>query len=212
MSAGYWPISPVLNLPLEIHDLIASHLPAQVRPAVLLSFALTNSRLHHLLLPILYTKVIIKNEEMALAALQSVLDHKEFSVRELRILIGVKKTTPTSGEQRKRQILLKLHEIIKAGRLPHMHTFELTFLCTVGSIPIEDYNMFVINQKKYLSDLFWEDLRNNCPQIRSLFLHGITSVKGNPWIENLALPKSKVSCLHVSLLQTLKELLFAAFA
>lgn len=187
-----WPISQIHSLAPEIHDLIASHLPIQIRPAVLLSFALTNSRLCHMLLPVLYSKVIIKTEEAMHTVLQRVIEDKEnqvgLFVRELYILIDIN-SIATSEDLGREPVLFRFHRIIKAEHLPYMHTLGITF-CVASSLGFtKSYNKLEI-ERKCLSNLFWEDLKNNCPQIRALFLHGITNVEGNSLIENSGLNKS----------------------
>lgn len=79
---------PILMLPPELLPLITSHIPLQRFPSTLLSLLLTTRQIYGHVRALLYSKVVIKNEETALLMLEKLMGdiHLGALVRELHIL------------------------------------------------------------------------------------------------------------------------------
>ena|SRR6266581_4182360 len=78
----------LIELPPEIFSIIASNLPLYITPPTLLSLALANRRLSEIILPILNSTWILRDDRDALKMIQRLLDEPETgkAVRELHIL------------------------------------------------------------------------------------------------------------------------------
>jgi hypothetical protein len=166
--------NPVNNVPPEIFPIVASFLPLHATPSTLLSLALANRHIHSIILPILYSCLILKNENHALKFLQKLLDEPEFGkvVREIYILSGL--SLATRNGENPFDVLRGLEMVIAAGSLPYIHTLGLHLLAGWHY----DDEFRPIDGFGQLSSEFCESLRKNCPRLRGLVIRDIADIGG----------------------------------
>src|SRR6266540_403115 len=119
--------SPLSSLIAEIYPIIASHLPLYQTPPTLLSLALTNRHISEIVLPLLYSRLILKNED-ALRMIHRLLAEPDLgkSVRELHIF-----SDPSLATQRGENpldVVTGLKKVISGGLIPFIHTLDLHLL------------------------------------------------------------------------------------
>ncbi|KAF8877829.1 hypothetical protein CPB84DRAFT_1794599 [Gymnopilus junonius] len=165
----------------EIYPLIAAHLPLYAAPSKLLALALTNQSISEFALPLLYSRLVLKNETNALHVLQRLLNDPPFGrvVRELHI------TSELSYEIRTKDppsdVIRRVEEVISSGCLPLIHTLDL--YVTQGWYhdpqralePVRGFGMF--------SKAFSMKLKLNCPRLRCLMLENFAEYSDDTWIE-----------------------------
>jgi len=154
--------SPLSELPPEIFPIIASNLPLYITPPTLLSLALANRRISEIVLPILNSTWILKNNHDALKMIQRLFDKPETgkTVRELHILTDIS----VSARRDSFCVVNNLEKVISAGRLPYIHCLGLYYARRLRyqtlMLQVDDFEM--------LHASLWESLQKNCPQMREL--------------------------------------------
>jgi hypothetical protein len=167
--------SPLDDLPPEIFPIIASLLPLHATPSTLLSLALVNHRISSIVLPILNSCLILKNENHALKFLQKLLDNPELGkvVREVHIMSGL--SLATRNGENPFDVLRGLEKVIGAGLLPHIHTFGLHLLTgwhyDDEFLPIDGFGR--------LGSEFWESAKKNCPRLRGFVIRDTADLGDN---------------------------------
>ena len=88
-------ISYLNHLPIEIYPNIAVHLPLHLTPSTLISLALVNHHLSEIVIPLVYSRLILKSESDALKMIKRLLDKPELgkAVREIHILSDLSLST-----------------------------------------------------------------------------------------------------------------------
>ncbi|CAA7266339.1 unnamed protein product [Cyclocybe aegerita] len=167
----------------EIFPIVASLLPLHATPSTLLSLALVNKHISTIVLPLVYSRLILKNEDDALKVIQKLLDEPELGkvVRELHILSDL--SVATRNGERPFDVVRGLEKVIAAGSLPYIHTLGLELLTgwhyDDEFEPVEGFGE--------LRREFWEALRKNCPRLRGLVLRDIADNEDDPWLEESGL-------------------------
>ena len=167
-----------LKLLPELFPLIASHLPLYATPSTLLSLALTNHGIYEIVHDLLYSRLILRNEMDAISAFQRILTTPELGklVRELHVMSEL--TVGTMNRETVFDTVTGLKKVIKAGYLPYLQTFSLHLLkeCYHDQAWCDRVGF------GHLPAGFWDDLKRNCPRIRTIVLSGIGDQKDDPWL------------------------------
>lgn len=167
------------KLPLELFQLIAGHLPLLATPQTLLTLGLTNHAFYHIVHPLLYSCLILKNEHDAIGILQRIIlaDSKLGKlVRELHMMADLSLAT-RKGETAF-DVVTGLTMAVEAGLLPHMHTLTLDLLRSREAYT-QEFALF--------SNEFWMTLRSNCPRLQRLHLLKLGDKDLDPWLEESAI-------------------------
>jgi hypothetical protein len=92
-------LMPPLTLPPELFSLIASFISLRSAPPTLLSLALGNRLFHSIVRPILYTRLILRNENDAVAVIQRILREPQLGlgVTELYVMSEVERVRSNSN-------------------------------------------------------------------------------------------------------------------
>lgn len=175
-------MSAILKVPPEIFPLIASHIPLQFLPATLSALTLTTSAIHSYVNPVLYQKVILKDEEYASRLLERVLTDPGLGelIRELHLRID-----PSQIRQQKQTwrntttVLVTLQEVVEKGRLAHMNFFRLVL--TKSSYSQKEGEL-QLNARYHLPRMFWTSLRSCCPLLLGLCVDGVGDSPNDPWL------------------------------
>lgn len=151
----------LVDLIPELYPIITSHLPVYITPSTLLALALVNRYISAIVLPLLYSLLILKTEKDALVMIQRLLAEPDLGkhVQELHILSYLPLNTIQSFD-----VLTGLHKVITMGLLPHVHTLQLCH--QVSAFQLETEPTGVVTE---VSD-FWSGLHTNCPRLRGLVL------------------------------------------
>ncbi|KAF8173448.1 hypothetical protein BJ912DRAFT_886147 [Pholiota molesta] len=159
-------------VPPELLPVIASFLPLRSAPATLYSLALGNRRLYHIVRPLIYSRLILRNERDALMILRRITDYPDIGrfVNELHILSDLEPLR--QDERRGQDVLIGLSAIVMSGSLPALEALGIYLL--MGWRVAEGYRN--VPGHGNVAVEFWESLHRNCPRLRALYLRGLTSM------------------------------------
>ena len=178
---------PLTNVPPEIYSIIATHLPLHATPSTLLSLGLANHHISEIAPPLLYSRLVLKNEEDALLILQKLASDSSFGpvVRELHILSNLSRETRIYDPPL--DVITRVSDVILKGSLPFIHTLDLH----LGDGWYYDQFYPVQGFARPGKEL-WLHIKEMCPRLKALILVGFQDHPNNPWIEDSGLPS-----LHV---------------
>ena len=155
----------------EIYPVIAAHLPLHAAPSTLLSLALTSRAISHIVLPLIHTRLVLKDETDAFLVLQK-LESPAFglAVREMHILCGL--SYATRQQDPPADVVTRMVDIISRGHLPFLHTLDVQLTnewrhCGPGSDQVCDDSLCVFPKA------FWVRIKEYCPRLRCITLKGI---------------------------------------
>ncbi|KAG6831066.1 hypothetical protein H0H92_012989 [Tricholoma furcatifolium] len=156
----------------------------------MLSLALTSHHICEIALPVLHSRLILKNETDALSVLQRLLTDPEFGrlVRELHILSDLSWETMQSGNE---DVIRRFVRVISGGYLPFIHTLGL-------HLGDAWYYSDIINPNDGPMEFgtfekgWWLKIKEKCPRLRAAILDGFgdNTYYGNgkeEWIEESGL-------------------------
>jgi hypothetical protein len=172
----------------EIYPIIAAHLPLHSTPSTLLSLALVNHHISEIVLPLLYSRLILKNESDALKVIQRLLDEPQLGqvVREIHIHSNLSLATRAGANPF--DVVTGLAKLITVNSLQYIHTLGL-HLHTGWHY--DDKFEPVLGFGKLRSD-FWINLKKNCPRLRRLVLRNIWDHEDDPWVNDSGLLEVQV--------------------
>lgn len=172
------PQGPLNDLLPEIYPIIASHLALHETPSTLLALALTNHHISKIVLPLLHSRLVLKNETDAIQVLQKLVDNPSFGrfVRELHIRSDL--SSYTWSQNPPSDVIRRVEDVITRGYLPFIHTLGL-HLMNGWYVNTED---FLAKGFGYLRKGFLVQLKQKCPRLRGLILKGFTHYSVKPWL------------------------------
>jgi len=186
--------APLNDLLPEIFPIVAAHLPLSSTPSTLLALALTNHHLSEIVLPLVYSRLILKNETDAIQVLQKLLADPSLGrvVRELHIMAEL--SLATRNGKTPFDVIKGVEKVVSQGSLPFIHTLGLHL--TSGWFYDSDNEFQSISGYGQLRPEFWTQLKQNCPRLRGLVLKGFGDDPDEPWLDEsglLEVPVSKIS-------------------
>ncbi|KAG6824596.1 hypothetical protein H0H92_006387 [Tricholoma furcatifolium] len=167
-------------LPAEVYPLIVAHLPLYATPSTLLALALTNHRISEIVLPLLHSCLILKNEGDALFILQKLSSDPDFGrlVRELHIMSDLSLQTQN---RRTSDVISLVVDIISQGNLPFLYALGLHLSSWWY---YDDRNNFEsVDGFARFEKGWWLKIKERCPRLRTIVLDGFREDDENPWIE-----------------------------
>ena len=185
---------PLNELIPEIYPIIAAHLPLYVTPSTLLALALTNHHISKIALPLVYSRVLLKDELNATLVLQKLVDNPPVGlmIRELHIMSDL--SVETRNQNPPSDVIRRVEDVISKGYLPFIHTLGLHLTKRWYYDPDKDYEP--VNGFGQLRKDFCAQLKEKCPRLRGLILKGFSDDLDEPWVEEsgfLQVPVSAVS-------------------
>ncbi|KJA15417.1 hypothetical protein HYPSUDRAFT_72088 [Hypholoma sublateritium FD-334 SS-4] len=161
-------------LPAELFAIIASLIPLTQAPCTLLSLALVNHELQEKVLPLLYARLILKNESGALSVFRKILAEPErgLEVKELYILSSLSHAS-RKGEYAF-DVVTGIRSIVEKGFLPR--------LSALGIYLTRNWNADKRVAYGRLPTEFWKDLRGHCPQLHTIILRKVRDTEDHPWL------------------------------
>ncbi|KAF9535012.1 hypothetical protein CPB83DRAFT_843334 [Crepidotus variabilis] len=169
---------PLENLVPEIYPIIASHLPLHATPSTLLSLALINRYVHQIVMPILHSRLILKNESDAIAMLQKLAENPTFGrvVRELHIMSNLSKESRRQNPPV--DVIQRVQDVILHGNLPFLHSLDLQILHV--------YYYHENTSAPGLGQLrkeFCKRVKEQCPRLKCFHLEGFQDYNNSGWME-----------------------------
>lgn len=183
--------SCIIRLPPEIYPLIATNLPLYSTSSTLLALALVNHHISDIVLPLLNSRLILKNETDALNVIKGLRDNPELgkTVYEIHILSNL--SLATRRGENPFDVITGLENLIKVSCFPNIHTLGL-YLLSGWHHEIQDFQFQrVVGFGRLRSD-FWINLRKNCPRLRGLILRNIADDMDDPWVDDSGLLEVQV--------------------
>ena len=174
---------PLNNLSPEIYPIIAAHLPLHATPSTLLALGLTNHHISEIALPLIHSRLVLKNEEDALTVLQKLATDPLLgpAVRELHVFSNLSRQTrildPPSD------VIRRVSDVILKGSLPFIHTLGLH----LGSGWYYDEDRNPVKGFGRPGKEFWSQINKKCPRLKALILDGFLDDPDEPWIEDSGL-------------------------
>ncbi|PPQ78128.1 hypothetical protein CVT25_015653 [Psilocybe cyanescens] len=166
------------GLPTELFSDIATAFPLHAAPSALLSLTLVNHAFYEVFHPILYSHVILRNENDTQHTIVKILQKPELGqyIRGLHIMSDLsRKTRHGSGIDPLFFNAIKgLDKLVSNGLLHNLGALSLHLLMGWRSYQPKGYGM--------LPAEFWSKLAKNCPRIKSVVLSGLEDISLSPWI------------------------------
>ncbi|PPQ79041.1 hypothetical protein CVT25_002350 [Psilocybe cyanescens] len=166
------------DLPTELFSDIATAFPLHAAPSALLSLTLVNHAFYEVFHPILYSHVILRNENDTQHTIVKILQKPELGqyIRGLHIMSDLsRKTRHGSGIDPLFFNAIKgLDKLVSNGLLPNLGALSLHLLMGWRSYQPKGYGI--------LPAEFWSKLAKNCPRIKSVVLSGLEDISLSPWI------------------------------
>ncbi|KAF8168689.1 hypothetical protein BJ912DRAFT_199020 [Pholiota molesta] len=166
-----------LTFPPELFPIIAAFVPLRSAPGTLRAVALGNRRFYNICRPLLYSRLILRNEDDAIAVIQRIMDDPQlgFLVTELYIM------SELSLEARKGkkpfEVVAGLRILVAKGLIPRITALGLYLLKGWTY----DEHFYAMSRGRLLAN-FWIDLRNECPRLRTLVLRNVGHGLTEPWL------------------------------
>ncbi|KAF8963497.1 hypothetical protein BDZ97DRAFT_999356 [Flammula alnicola] len=180
MATG--PLFSNFRLLPELFPLIASHLPLHATPSTLLALALANHAFYDIVQPLLFSCLVLKNENDALAVIERLLDDPQLgrNVRELYVMSDLSPATRAGDNPF--DVVTGFRKVIEGGLLPRLYTFGFYLL----QHWYKDENRDDVLGYGHFPAEFWTNIRINCPACVGLFCETSETVRVIPGLRLLA--------------------------
>jgi hypothetical protein len=194
---------PLLDLLPEIYPIIAAHLPLHATPSTLLALALTNHDISKNALPLVYSRLVLKNEDEAITVLQKLVDNPSLGriARELHIMSDL--SVHTRNQDPTLDVIRRVRDLVSGGFLPFIHTLGLHLMNRWYYDP--DKNFEAVKGFGQLREEFWVKLKEKCPRLSGLILKGFSDDPDDPWLEESGLLQVAVSDAVSNTIETIKH-------
>ncbi|KAF9477141.1 hypothetical protein BDN70DRAFT_922785 [Pholiota conissans] len=166
------------ELPPELFPLIASFLPLRTASQTLLFLALVNRDFYDIIHPLIYSRLILRNEDDAIAVIQRILvkPHLGLAVTELHLMSEL--SVDTRKGKKPFDALVGLQRLVERKLVPRLAALSIYLL--EGWRYDEDWKP-IAGHGRLLLD-FWRALRVECPRLRSLALRNVGHGDDDNWL------------------------------
>ncbi|KAF8188120.1 hypothetical protein BJ912DRAFT_410408 [Pholiota molesta] len=171
-----YPVASIA-IPPDVFPLIASFIPLRAAPPTLRALALGNRRLHDIVRPLLYSRLILRTEDDAIAIFQKILRDPRLglAVTELHVMSDLSDAA-REGEM-PFDVLAGIQMLVKKRLMPRLSALSIHLLkgwvCDEYGEPI--------TVRGRLLDYFWSNLRDASPRLRTLVLQNVGCVSDDLW-------------------------------
>ncbi|KAF8168702.1 hypothetical protein BJ912DRAFT_888931 [Pholiota molesta] len=171
-------VAPVpFTFPPELFPIIASFVPLRSAPHTLHALALGNRRFYDICRPLIYSRLILRNEDDAIGVIQKIMDEPQLGLAVTEIYIMSVLSVEAGNGKKPFDVVAGLQMLVTKGLIPR--------LVALGLYPLKDWtydkNFEIILQGRLLVD-FWIKLRNECPRLHTLILRNVGQSFMDPWI------------------------------
>jgi hypothetical protein len=166
-------------LPPELFPVIASFVPLRAAPSTLRALALTNRQSYHICRSLVYSRLILRNEDQAIAVIQRIIDEPQLGLAVTELYIMSKLSVETRKGKKPFDVVAGLQMLVTKGLLPRLIALGLYLL--KEWIYDNSKGGKTILRGRLLAD-FWTNLRNECPRLRTLILRNFGHSGEEPWL------------------------------
>jgi hypothetical protein len=172
------PAPALTKFPPELFPVIASFVPLRSAQHTLRALALGNRRFYNIFRPLLYSRLILRNEDDAIGVIQRLMDEPQLglAVRELYIMSEL--SVKAWKGKKPFDVVGGLQMLVAKGFVPRMTALGLYLL--KGWI-YDKAHKVILRRGRLLAD-FWVDLRTGCPRLRTLILRNVGHSGRDPWL------------------------------
>jgi hypothetical protein len=159
---------PSIDIPADVVYLIASFIPSHAAPPTLRALALGNRHLHDIVLPLLYSRLVLRTEHAALTVFHRILrdPHLGRAVTELHVMSNLSDAARAGATPF--DVLGGIQTLVAKRLVPRLSALGIHLMkgwhCDEGS----DEEPIIVPGR--LRAEFWGNLRDACPRLRSLVL------------------------------------------
>jgi hypothetical protein len=176
------PTTLPLTLPPELFPIIASFVPLRSAPNTLRALALGSRRFYDICLPLLYSRLILRNEDDAICVIQRIMDEPHLGLAVTELYIMSELSVEAAIRKTPFDVVGGLQMLVAKGLIPH--------IIALGLYLLEDWIFgarFKIVLRGRLRANFWFNLRTECPRLRTLILRNIGHSFMEPWLTRAAI-------------------------
>ncbi|KAF8895833.1 hypothetical protein CPB84DRAFT_1848174 [Gymnopilus junonius] len=173
--------TPFSALYPELFSLIASHLPLHSAPPTLLALALTNHTYHNVARPLLFSRIILRNERDALNFTELLVAQPSLGNLVQELHVKSQMSVQTHNSNTCFDIVTGLMKVIEANILYNVHT--LGFNLHTQPWWLDDAHSNSTIRYGQLPKDFWRILHSNCPRLKSIMLSGVGDSKEDRWLD-----------------------------
>ncbi|KAF9484204.1 hypothetical protein BDN70DRAFT_872905 [Pholiota conissans] len=171
-------IAPFQSIPPEIFAHITSFIPLHLGPKILLSLVLGNRRFYDIFYPILYSRLVLRNEDDAIMVFQRILSEEHLGLSVTQIHLMSELSLETRHCAKPFDVLVGLEAMVKNRRLPRLATLNIHLL---KGWHYDKHWRLIWGHGRLTVD-FWRTLRTECPRLRGLTLRNVGHGPTDTWL------------------------------
>ncbi|KAF8187520.1 hypothetical protein BJ912DRAFT_926759 [Pholiota molesta] len=165
------------TLPPELFPVIASFVPLRSAPQTLRALALGSRCFYNIVRPLLYSRLILRNEDNAIDVIQRIMNEPQLGLAVTELYIMSELSFEARKGKKAFNIVAGVQMLIAKGLIPR--------LIALGLYLLKDWiyakNFKTISHGRLLAD-FWINLRNECPRLHTLILRNVGHSFTDPWL------------------------------
>jgi hypothetical protein len=162
----------------ELFWLIASHLPLHSTPPTLLALSLTNHAYYNVTRPLLFSRVVLRNEKDLLNFTEILVADPSLSNLVQEFHVKSQLSEPAGDGDNPFDVVTGLMKIIQADTLPNIHTLGLYLPTTRPWFRDEE----IVRHGQLPKD-FWKILCSKCTRLKSVMLSGVGDNNEVGWLD-----------------------------
>jgi hypothetical protein len=182
-----------LTFPPELFPVIAAFVPLRSAPRTLRALALGNRRFYNICNPLLYSRLILRNEDDAISVIQRILDEPQLGMAVTELYIMSELSDEARKGEKAFNIVAGVQTLISKGLLPRLIALGLYLL--KGWIYDKNFKVLRCGTGRLLAE-FWTTLRTECPCLRTLILRNVGHSFMAPWLTRAVI--DEINSLSVS--------------
>ncbi|KAF8188079.1 hypothetical protein BJ912DRAFT_409672 [Pholiota molesta] len=118
--AGAQVTSSSLTFPPELFPIIASFIPLRSAPRTLRSLALGNRRFYNICCPLLYSRLILRNEDDAIGVIQRIMDEPQLGLAVTELYIMSELSVEARKGKKPFNVVAGLQMLVTKGLIPRI--------------------------------------------------------------------------------------------
>jgi hypothetical protein len=170
-------LAALTTLPTELFPVIASFIPLRSAPRTLRALALGNWRFYDICRPLLYSRLILRNEDDVIGVIQRIMDEPQLGLAVTELYIMSELSVEARKGKKPFDVVAGLQMLVTKGLIPRITALGIYLL----NDWIYDERFKPILHGRLLAD-FWINLRIECPRLRTLILRHVGHSIDAPWI------------------------------
>ncbi|KAF8166199.1 hypothetical protein BJ912DRAFT_1002906, partial [Pholiota molesta] len=167
-----------IDIPADVVYLIASFIPSHSAPPTLRALALGNRHLHDIVLPLLYSRLVLRTEHAALTVFQRILRDPYLgrAVTQLHVMSNL--SDAARGGATPFDVLGGIQLLVAKRLVPRLSALGIHLM---GG----DEEPIIVPGR--LRAEFWGNLRDACPRLRALVLRNVGYGSHDLWLSGTAI-------------------------